>query len=419
MSKITIEKLNINGEGVSFQDGKKYVVPYSLPSETLDVAKIQEKSNFVGCEIKSILSASPKRIKPICKYFLQCGGCDKMNIYPIDCLNLKKENIQEYFQDIYEGEIIANECKTPLFYRNKVAFVVQGNKVGLQKRLSNTIVEVDKCLVAKDEINKVLDLFKCYLGTIKNDSITRLVVRTLENQTSIVLVCTKKPSNLEYFISLLKETYDKNFGLYLNYNKSKNEIFSANFEHICGLRELKSTYNDLVFYIKPYSFMQINDEMRDKLYQNVAKKINGGVVVEGYSGAGLLSAILSKNATQVYSIEINASASRDAEKTKIANKITNLANICGDIKVELPKIIEKNKDATFVIDPPRSGVDKTTLNLLKSCKVKRIIYISCNPYTLKQNLVYLSDTYKAISFDIFDLFPQTFDIESVVELELK
>ena len=195
--------------------------------------------------------------------------------------------------------------------------------------------------------------------------------------------------------------------------------FLALIFNICGLKELKSTFKGLTFYIKPYSFMQINDEMRDKLYQKVAQKMDGGVVVEGFSGAGLLSAILSKNSKWVYSIEINSSANLDAEKTKNANKIVNLTNICGDIRVELPKIIEEHKDATFVIDPPRSGVDNGTLDLLKQCKVKRIIYISCNPYTLKQNLVYLKDVYEITDFEIFDLFPQTFDIESLVELKLK
>lgn len=419
MSKITIEKLNINGEGVAFQGEKKFVVPYSLPCEEIEVKVVQKKANYVGCEIDNILVSSKDRIKPICKYFSICGGCDKMNISPCDCLELKKGTLQDYFSDIFSGEIVTNAGENKIGYRNKVAFVVQGSKVGLQKKGSNTLVEIDKCIVAKSEINVVLNIFKCYLHTTKNEHITRLVVRSLEKRVSIVIVCTEKPANLDFFITTLRKTFGENFGLYLNYNKSKNEIFSPNFQHICGLKELKSTYKGLTFYIKPYSFMQINDEMRDKLYQKVANKMDGGVVVEGFSGAGLLSMILSKNSKWVYSIEINESASLDANKTKKANKITNLTNICGDIKVELPKIIEAHKDATFVIDPPRSGVDKGTLDLLKNCRVKRIIYVSCNPYTLKQNLVYLNDLYEVADFEIFDLFPQTFDIESLVELKLK
>ncbi len=419
MSKITIEKLNINGEGVAFYDGKKYVVPYALPREMLDVEEVQKKANFVGCEIRKLEKPSQKRIEPCCKYFSCCGGCDKMNISASDCLALKKDTIKEYFCDIYDGEILQNSCQNPFFYRNKVAFVVKNGKVGLQKKSSNTLVEIDRCFVAKPEINTILSLFRDFLNTKKDTFITRLVVRVLENRPLIVLVCTKKPKNLDFFASLLKNNFGENFGLYLNYNKSKNEIFSPNFEHVCGLKELQSTYKDLIFYIKPYSFMQINDEMREKLYQKVSQMVTGGIVVEGYSGAGLLSAILSKNAKKVYSIEINSSASSDAEKTKLVNKITNLTNICGDIRAELPKIIEQNKDATFIVDPPRSGVDHSTLDLLKKCKVNRIIYISCNLYTLKQNLVYLKDEYKIVNFEIFDMFPQTFDVESLVELHLK
>ncbi len=419
MKRLKIEKLNINGEGLCFKDQKKWCVKNVLPFEEVEVEIKQEKDNFVNCELVKILSSFKSRIKEKCLYCNQCGGCDFMFVSAKDGLQIKKEVISDFFKEFFKKNIIANSSKNSLNYRNKVSFVVKNNKIGLQKRHSNEIVEIDNCLVAKKEINLVLKCAREYLNEVQNNEINHIVVRCLNGQVCITLVVKNTPKKLSILVSKLQHYFNENFGIYLNFNTDKKQILGNNWRHFYGLKYLKAQFNDIQFFVTPYSFMQINEDVMKDLYLRTQSEIEDGIVVEGYSGAGLLSCILAKKASKVFSIEINKTATSDANKTKLQNKIENLENINGDCNDILPKLIKKYPDATFVVDPPRSGLDKDIINTLLSVKPKKIIYISCNPYTLKQNFGLLKEHYEIEKFEIFDIFPQTFEIESLVVLKIK
>lgn len=419
MMKINVEEININGEGISFFEGKKYCVREVLEGEVVDVLVQREKNNFVDTKLNKVLTPSQKRIKPKCIWCDKCGGCNFMFVDEKYALEIKKNVIKKYFSDFFSGIIISHSSPKNFNYRNKVSFAVNGKKIGLQKKNSNEIVEVDECIVAKKEINLVLKIVREYLNKTENTTINHLVLRVVDGFVSVVLVCKNSPKNLDFCANELKKTFGDRFGLFLNFNTSTTKILSEEWQFVCGQKEICTNAFGIKFFVKPHSFLQINDDVRDELYARVLKEIDGGFVVEGYSGTGLLSAVMAKTAKKVIAVEINKSASLDAEKTRKENCILNLENINGDCGQILPKLVKKFPDATFVVDPPRSGLDKNTLNAILISKVKKVIYISCNPYTLKQNIYLLKDKYEVINFEIFDIFPQTFDIESFVVLKKK
>ncbi len=416
MDKVVIDSLNINGEGVGFLQDKKVCVKKVLKGEEAQIERVYEKKNFILGKAVNIVKKSPLRREEKCKYCSKCGGCDFMFVE--DALSIKKEIIRGYFKDLYTGNIVINKSAKEFNYRNKVSFFVKDGFVGMQERGSNKVVKIDYCLVAKEEINEVLKLAQMYIDETNETNIHHIIVRSLEGLVSVVCVVTKKPKNLENFNSLLKNKFNDRYGLFLNYNTlNSSNILSDKFELIAGNKQIETEIFGLKFFIEPYSFMQINDDVRNKLYKRVLNEIEDEIVIEGYSGAGLLSCLMSARAKSVISIEKNRTATSDANKTKEANNITNLTNINGDCVDVLPNLIRQNNNATFVIDPPRKGVDNKILKILKEEKVKKIVYISCNLYTLKQNLVTLKDSYKVTNFEIFDMFPNTTDIESLVVLE--
>ena len=199
--------------------------------------------------------------------------------------------------------------------------------------------------------------------------------------------------------------------------RKKETIFGTKWQFVCGQKVLQSTCCGSKFFVAPHSFLQINNSVRDEMFAFVASQIENEVVVEGYSGAGLLSVILSKKAKEIFAIEINPSASKDAEKTCKINGCTNVHTKNGDFSAEFEKLSTQIRFNTLVVDPPRSGCSKEVLQTIKKCLPQKIVYISCNPYTLKQNLNLVMDEYKIECFHLFDIFPQTFDIESVVVLK--
>ena len=421
MNNIKIENLNINGEGVSFVEGKKLCVKNVLKDEIVDVEEVCSKENFILAKLKKVCSPSPMRICPKCSFVDQCGGCDFMFVQSADGLAIKKQIMQEYFKEIFSGEITSNASEKDFAFRNKVAFAVCGEKIGLKKQGSHEICETSHCIVANEDINTAFKISKKWIKNAKNCEICHIVIRSIGGHMSICVVA-RKPfdySILEGLKNALVESFGNKFGLFVSINPSKSKILGKKCDYIFGEEKIPVIHFGIQSYVRPLSFFQINDDVAEVMYSKVLNEISNEVVVEGYSGAGLLSCIMAKRAREVYSVEIEKSATKDANDAKKLNKLDNLHNINGDCDVEMEKLLLQNRDATVVLDPPRSGVGRHTLEMIAKTLPCKIVMISCNPYTLRQNLVFLGKNYKIKSFEIFDMFPQTSHIESLVVLEKK
>ena len=164
--------------------------------------------------------------------------------------------------------------------------------------------------------------------------------------------------------------------------------------------------------------MQVNPLAENLLYKHISSNIPPkSTVINCYSGAGYLSAILCQNAQSVIGIEISKDATQNANFLKKNNNIKNLENICGDCAKVLPKIIESASDCCVVFDPPRKGLDKKVLETTLNSMPKIIVYVSCNPATLARDLKILKQKYKISSIQPFDMFSQTKHIETVAILK--
>jgi len=173
-------------------------------------------------------------------------------------------------------------------------------------------------------------------------------------------------------------------------------------------------YNDLKFPISANSFLQVNNEICEKLYNSVTNLVDNDVVLNAYSGAGLLSAILSKKAKFVYGIEIVKNAHDNANDLIKNNNICNVKNFCGKSEEIVPRIMKEINQATLVVDPPRKGVDEKLLTLINDTnKIKKVIYVSCDPNSLAKDLRVLKN-YKIQEVKIFNMFPQSEHVETLV-----
>ena len=154
------------------------------------------------------------------------------------------------------------------------------------------------------------------------------------------------------------------------------------------------------------------------IYNRVKENIfNEEVVIDAYSGAGLMSALVAQKAKSVYGVEIVEDATKNANILKVNNKINNLFNINGDASIEIPKLLsEIKKIDTIILDPPRKGVDAKLLETLLCVKPQKIIYVSCNPATLARDLKVLSSGYEIKEIQGYDMFPQTSHVETFVLL---
>ena len=299
---------------------------------------------------------------------------------------------------------------------------------------SHNIVDIDDCLLNQDLISKLLLMFNKYLSQTKNsiyDDLTKqgllksIVARQYNGNILITVVIngTSLPDS-DLLVKLCRDTFD-NFGLDININTLKNNvILTNNFKHIYGLKDIEIVENGIKYYINNQSFLQVNNQIKLQMYNQIFSNIKNDTVIDAYSGAGLLSAMMAKHANQVFGIEIVGEATSLANKIKKANNISNLTNINGDCATELPKLLNaltsaQKSNLTVVLDPPRKGCDKNVINTIASIYPAKIIYMSCNPSTLARdlNLLLSQKSYKIKQIQPYDMFPQTKHIETLAVLE--
>lgn len=423
--KVEILNLGMNGEGVGLFDGKVLFIPEAIKGEIVECEITKDFGNYAQAKLTKIITPSSKRQVPVCPYFGVCGGCDLQHISYSEQLNFKKELVKSTLKKVANIDCDVENtigCNKQYNYRNKISFSCFQAQQGFKQKSSLNLVDVEFCPLANDEINHTFALIKTFLKTNDIDGLKNIVIRNLNHQTLIAIVTRTKQNLTALFEYLQSNT--KNFGLFNVVNPRNDSVVLTNhILHIGGIEKIEMD-NPLKLQLTVDSFFQTNLDIQTKLYNHILSLINNNdVVVNGYSGAGVLSAIIANKAKHVYGIEINKSAHIDAENLKKCNKIANLTNICGDFFDNFKNLSENSKNKndevcnTLVIDPSKKGCGKLVMQAING--IEKIIYVSCNPIALAKDLREIVDNYKIISITPFDMFPNTVSVETCVCLTKK
>ena len=320
-------------------------------------------------------------------------------------------------QNILEGNIQneINSQQTKIDLKSQKVQIIDKNGLNDTYSQINTLKKTNNDKTSQNVSRLNRQLMQNY------DKLRYLVAREIDNKILITLVATGTniPLINELIISL-KDNFD-NFGLNVNINKQDNNvILSNNYKHIYGSEFLEINADGVKQSITNASFYQVNDYIKNKIYKQVKDYLDSNIVIDAFSGAGLLTSMISQKAKKVYGIEIVKSASESANKLMQENNIQNVENICGDCTVKLPELIKKlGGDVSVVLDPPRKGCDKKVLKAIIDSKAKKVIYIACSPISLSRDAKILVEEggYKVKSVKPFDMFPQTKNVETLMVLE--
>lgn len=426
--KLDIIDMGMNFEGVARLDGKVYFVPNAIVGEVVEAEVRKDQKKFATAQLKEVTTPSVDRVTPFCPYFGECGGCDIQHIAYDKQLELKTKLVQDTIKKVADITLTVNPTvasANTYFYRNKGAFPV-GRDIGMFEKNSHNIVPIQQCMLMNDNITIAFKIVKQFLaeqkllgydhsthtGVVKN-----VVVRSVNNQTLVCIVATKQ-LNLTGLYERLKQELQQ-VGLYQNINKQNNStILGQNYIFVDGIKSITLKEFDVEYQIDVASFLQVNTDIKTKIYSQVIDEIGGGIVIDAYAGAGLLSSIMSKRAKKVYSVEIVSEASKMAQKLIDKNGIKNVEVICGDCTKVVPEIVKKIKESfAIVLDPARVGCSEDVIKTFSLAD--KIVYISCNPIALSKDLKVLSKTHNIEYVQPFDMFPETRHVETVVVLTKK
>lgn len=376
----------------------------------------------------------------ICPYYKYCGGCSYQGLDYKAQLNKKQDYIDRLLSKYHKVNKIIG-MKDPLNYRNKIQVsfgydnkhnVIYGNYIPS----THTIVEIDDCMLADKKALEIISyikklIIKYHITIFDEDSLKGVIRHVQIRNTSlneymvILVVGIYHSKKLEAFVNDLKKKYKEVKTIVQNINNRHTSMVLGDKNIILyGKGYILDTLCGLKFKLSPSSFYQVNKRQTEVLYStaiNLAGFDLNDVVIDAYSGIGTISLIVSKYVKSVIGVEINKAAIKDAIYNSKLNKIDNSYFVCDDAGRFMNKYAKDKKKVDYVImDPPRSGADDKFLSSLIKLKPRKILYISCGPESLKNNIKYLTkNNYSIKEIQPVDMFPFTEHVECVVALQIK
>ena len=400
---ILLEKLTYGGEAMGrLPDGRAVFVPFGLPGETVRVRLTQDKQNFARGELLEVLTASAERIDPKCKHFGKCGGCHYQNLSYEDQLQAKTGILRDQFQRIgkIENPPIKPIVPSPLEwnYRNHVQFhLTAEGKLGFVNSKGNSVFPIEECHLPETGI----DSFWRELQFESNKDVERVSLRAGQNEELMVVLESENFETPE---------------LEIEADVSVVHLFDEHPVVIAGRDHFVVSVHEKDFRVSAGSFFQVNTKMAEKMVEYILARLpvsTSTILLDVYCGAGLFSKFFAPTCGQVIGIEESESACEDFVFN--LDEFDNVELYEGTAEEVLPGLAGRLDSSTFVIvDPPRAGIERHALDAIISIKPQIIAYISCDPSTLARDAARLiNGGYRLVEVTPFDLFPQTYHIESI------
>jgi len=434
------------GEGIAKIDNFTIFIPGAIKGEKVKVVIVKVTSSFAYGKILEILEKSTDRVVEVdCSTYKRCGGCNLRHINYAKTLELKKNTVQNLVNKTLKEKVEVKDTigmENPFNYRNKAQYPVgldkQGNPViGVFANRTHEVIEIKECMIQNKESEKIAK-YICKFAKDNNVSVYNeekqegilrhivIKVGVKTNEIMCVLVLNgRKINNEDKLVKALTQKFPNIKTIVKNINmKNTNVILGNENINIYGEGYIYDKLGDYIFKISPLSFYQINPIQTEKLYNLALEKaeLTGKeILFDLYCGIGTIGIFMANRAKEVYGIEIVEQAIEDAKENCKINNITNAKYYAGDTEELLTDLIEKQKviPDVVVVDPPRKGLDRTTIENIKNINAKKVIYISCNPATLVRDLSYLEEKYEIKEIQPVDMFPFSHHVECCSVLNLK
>jgi len=353
---LTIHDVAFGGKGVARDGGKAVFVPFTIDGERITARFTREKKQFAEAELVEVLESSPHRVAAPCPYFGRCGGCSYQHIDYAHQLELKEKQVAQAMRRIarLNDPPMRPIVPSPLpyAYRNRITVHVEDGVIGFFRRDVHQLMDIAECPISMPEVNAALEQLRA-----------------------------TRPAEGHYTLRA---------------------------------------------HSGPRVFAQTNDAVADAMADFISSLLNGEeeLLIDAFCGAGFFTKRLAPKFQRVIGIDWDRFAIDAARK----NARPNETYIAGDVAIELRGVAAGVSPAenplsrvgtpatTLIVDPPAVGLSAEMRRAILDSSPRTMIYVSCNPPTLARDLAELQSHFSVVSITLFDMFPQTAEIEVVAEL---
>jgi 23S rRNA (uracil1939-C5)-methyltransferase len=456
--ELTIEKLIYGGDGLARladddkRRGKAVFVPFTLPGEKVDASVREEKPGFIRADAVKILQPSAERTAAKCAYFLRCGGCHYQHTSYPQQLEIKAAILKENLRRLAKIELpleLKVHASDPWNYRNRTRLQVRtqpGFALGYYKHGSHEVLPVETCPISSRAINRAITT----IWELGRSGETPSAVREIEffanaeeSQVLAEVSCGTEVdlANVSGWAEDFRTRLAESNGArtrgtdaapaepttHANPEPALVGVvaFAARPAHVSvaapspkalamvGKGELTYCTGQAPLRVSAGSFFQVNRFLLDQLVEIVTGGRSGDLALDLYAGVGLFAVALARSFNHTMAVESSQSSVSDLKY----NSTPNVKAVRSTVEEYLDARGANLRPDLVVADPPRAGLGERVARHLARLGTPRLVYVSCDPATLARDLGILTGGgYRIEQVHLVDLFPQTYHIETVVEL---
>lgn len=365
---------------------------------------------------------------PKCPYFGTCGGCTLQNLTKKEQTDKKLNTVKMLLESRGINNQLTIEGASEYGYRNRMDFIFCEEGLGLRERENwKKLVQVKQCAISNDKLNKLLrelwdfcliekpDAFNIQTG---KGTFKYAVIRSPENTADSCLTFIVSKNADKENAKKLAGAFAKKTGansVIIGYVDDKSDVsVSDELEIIKGTETFTEKLLDKTFTYSSQSFAQNNTRMAEEMIKHVKTIISkNDTLIDLYGGAGTFGISLADKFKETIIIDNSEGNIKSAQHNIAQNKVNASARFA-DASV-LSEY--KGRNYTLLVDPPRAGMHPKVLREIVRQLPNEIIYVSCNPAKMAEELAILKQQYSIESVKLFDLFPQTEHVEAIARLK--
>lgn len=447
---LKIDRMKYPNIGIGKFEGQDVRIKHTIEGQTVLARVSKKRGGKIEARCLEILERAPIEQASFCEHFNKCGGCMLQTMNYENQLQTKTQMVSHLFSEagleLSFNEIVPSPEQFE--YRNKMEFSFGDEfkegplTLGMHKKgHHHDVVNVPFCHLVDEDFRIILTSvleFVTKNGLLKYNKrsnigfLRHLVVRKSKGTGEIMVALSAttqasdvhgKPFDRLSFANMLKQldlTGEITSILYVK-NDGLGDVVTGEIDILFGRDFIIEKLFDLSFKITLYSFFQTNTRGAERLYQTAMQLIpnlDGKICFDLFSGTGTIGQIMAQKSKKVIGVEWIEDAVIAARENAKINGLDNCEFICGDVFAIL-STIDAHPDV-IVVDPPRNGMGEKTTRAIAAYGVTEIVYISCNPSTLMEDLIIFEKCgYVADEITLVDMFPWTGGVETVVLLSHK
>ncbi|MGA2169291.1 MAG: 23S rRNA (uracil(1939)-C(5))-methyltransferase RlmD [Terracidiphilus sp.] len=425
---VEIAKPIYGGAFLARVEGKAVFVPLTLPGEQVRVRIKEDKRGYATAEAEEIVSAAPERIAPHCPHFGVCGGCHYQHTGYETQLAFKQAILRETLerggvQPPEEIAVLAAASQSESWhYRNRIrlAFDAAGNP-GYRGRRSHAVIPISECPIAAplliEAAQAAAEVARQFAPALRPTEIALFCDAAGTTLLASVFTANGKNIRFDEFANALSARIPALTGAELVAEGRPGQPPRTVAQW--GATSLAYRAAGFDYRVGHGAFFQVNRWLVNALVDRVAAGHNGKLAWDLFAGVGLFARRLTASFARVVAVESASSAFNALEQNLDGTTGTAVRAATLDFlrRSRRPANPDLTRPDLIVVDPPRTGLGPEITSLLAEIASPALVYVSCDPATLARDLhALIGSGYAIHSITLADLFPQTFHLETVVQL---